>query len=328
MNILVTGATGFVGGHLVERLILEGHNVYALVRSPSKANFFPSSVHMIRGDLATSGSNKWLAQLPDALDTVIHTAGIVHSFNSAEFYRVNSEATRQLIQDLAPREGMRFILVSSLAAIGPTTNEVVLTEESPENPVSVYGKSKLRAEKYLKATPASWSTAIVRPPMVIGPRDPAILDVFKMVKSRKVVVPGKSGFDNRYSFVCVHDLVELINELTKFRGRDEAFFCAYEKTCSFEEIIMTIAKELGIHSLSRYNAPLWALPVAANVLKVLSNLLPINPRLTPDKVNELKSEAWLCSDAKAREWLGFKARYDLKETIKITAKDYLSRGVL
>lgn len=328
MNILITGATGFVGGHLVEKLSREGHNIYALVRTPSKASFFPSRVTIIRGDLATSAPNAWISELPDLLDTVIHTAGIVHSFESAEFYRVNSEATRQLIQDLSSREGLRFILVSSLAASGPTTNNVVLTEESPENPVSVYGKSKLRAEKYLKATPASWSTAIVRPPMVIGPRDPAILDIFKMVKSRKVVVPGKHGFDNRYSFVCVHDLVDLLAELTKFRGRDEVFFSAYEKNCSFEEIIMTIARELDIHSINRFNAPLWALPYAASALKVLSKVLPINPRLTPDKVHELKSEAWLCSEAKAKEWLGFKARYDLKETIKITAEDYVGRGVL
>ncbi len=328
MNILITGATGFVGGHLVEKLAASGHNIFALVRSPAKASFFPDTVNIIRGDLATSAPNAWAASLPDKLDTVIHTAGIVHSFDSAEFYQVNAEATRQLIQDLSLREGLRFILISSLAAIGPTTNDKVLSEDSPENPVSVYGKSKLRAEKYLKATPASWSTAIVRPPMVIGPRDPAILDVFKMVKSRKVVVPGKNGFDNRYSFICVHDLVDMITELTKFRGRDEAFFCAHEKTCSFEEIIMTIARELGIHSISRYNAPLWALPFAANMLKILAKLLPINPRLTPDKVSELRSEAWLCSDAKAREWLGFKARYNLQETIALTAKDYLSRGVL
>jgi len=328
MNIFVTGSTGFVGGHLVEKLCSQGHNVYALVRTPSKASFFPKSVTLIKGELQTSAPNAWLSQLPDVIDTVIHTAGIVHSFQSAQFYNINAEATRQLIQDFSNREGLRFILVSSLAAAGPTTKDKILTETDTENPVSVYGKSKLRAERYLKATPASWITAIVRPPMVIGPRDPAILDIFKMVKGRKVVVPGRDGFSNVYSFICVLDLVELLSELTHFKGRGEVFFSANEKSHTFEEIVMSIADELGVGSISRIKAPLWLLPSAAKALKIVSQILPINPRLTPDKVHELKASAWLCSDKKAREWLGFKARYNLQETIKITAKDYNDRGVL
>lgn len=328
MNILVTGSTGFVGGHLTEKLSELGHQVFALVRNPAKANFFPSNVTMIKGDLSWSKSNPWIKELPDNLDCVIHTAGIVHSFKTSTFYDVNAEATRQLIQDLSLREGLRFILLSSLAASGPSRKGRALTESDEERPVSIYGKSKLRAEKYLKATPATWKTAILRPPMVIGPRDLAVLDIFKMVKKRNVVVPGLKGFDNEYSFICIHDLVDLICELLNFRGRDEVFFSTHHQTCTFDEIIGAIAKSLRVTSIKRLSAPLWILPLAASTLKALSSILPVNARLTPDKVCELREEAWICSDQKAREWLGFKARYNLEQTIDLTAKNYLENNLL
>lgn len=328
MNILVTGATGFVGGHLTEKLIAAGHTVYALVRNPQKAQFLPSEVITIKGELNWKHANAWTKNLPDRLDTVIHTAGIVHSYHAAHFYDVNAEATRQLIQDLSSREGLRFIFVSSLAAAGPGQRGKPRSEGEADNPISIYGKSKLRAEKYLKATPASWKTAIVRPPMVIGPRDPAVLDIFKMVKSRNVVVPGSRGFENEYSFICVHDLVDLLCELLHFRGRDEVFFSTYGEPCTFDEIIITMARELGVHSFKRINIPLWLLPLAAGTLKTIANFLPISARLTPDKVHELRQEAWTCSDQKAREWLSFKARYNLADTIKLTTSAYKESGLL
>lgn len=324
MKIFITGATGFVGSHLADLLHEEGHTVYSLVRNLAKAKEFNVKGTLIKGSLSPLKRHEWIEQLPMDLDAVVHTAGIVHSFNTKDFFSINTESTRQLIEDLAPKySDLKFVMISSLAAAGPS--ESFQTERMRPVPVSEYGRSKLLAEMIVKnETPADWSNVIIRPPMVIGPRDPAVLDVFKMVKNGIVPSVGSKGADKIYSFIGVFDLIETIKlSLEKDIEDTEIFYSAYPDAIKFKELLKVIALELEKKTPFLIPLPLAAVKLAT---KIISLSKPGNIRLTPDKIHEIAPKAWTCSGDKATQNLGQKYQWDLQRIIKTTLLDYQKRG--
>ncbi len=330
MKILVTGATGFVGSHLCDALIEQGHEVFALVRTPAKAAILPSQVHIIKGDISYGSIKKWIEELPLDLNGIIHTAGIVHSFNHREFYEINTEGTAFLIDQFKLHyPTLHFTLISSLAAVGPSSLEKPHTEATELEPVSNYGKSKKFSELMLQEhAPKEWKTTIIRPPMVIGPRDTAVLDVFKMVNSRVVLSTGLKGMQKLYSFVCVFDLVDVItNSLEKQELQNDIFFSAYPQYVTFKEIINQIESSLSKKAFTLL-VPFFIIKILANFFNILSIFFKISIPLTPDKLKELEPRAWHCSGQRSQEVLGVKYNWPLKKTIEVTCSDYRDRGWL
>ncbi len=326
MKILITGATGFVGSHLSDLLHNSGHEVFSLVRTPSKAKEFDVKGTIIRGNLNTTKTHDWVAELPVDLDAVVHAAGIVHSFEDRSFYTINTESTRQLIEDLSFKfPNLKFVLISSLAASGPSKR--YQTEDQVPDPVSVYGKSKLAAERILtNEAPANWQKSIIRPPMVIGPRDPAVLDVFKMVKKGFVPSLGRKGGKKLYSFVAVFDLIESIKLcLEKETEGTEVYFSAFPKAVEFKDLLLAIANKLD--KKAPYIIPLPITPIKI-ATKFLARRKPEGMRLTPDKINEILPKAWTCSADKTTKSLGQVYKWDLDHIIEATIKDYKARGWL
>ncbi len=325
MKILVTGATGFVGSHLVDLLHKDGHEIYSLIRSPAKAAEFEVKGTLIEGSLSSHQENPWVASLPEDLEAVVHTAGIVHASNTDEFYKVNTHCTLQLGSDLMGRyPKLKFILISSLAAAGASEKE--LSESSLEEPLSEYGKSKLAAEQIVKDHfPKEWEKTIIRPPMVIGPRDPAVLDVFKMVKSGFVPGVGLKAGLKAYSFVCVFDLIKTIElALQDSREETQVYFSSYPKPIRFDSLLTSIASHLEKRN------PI-IIPLPTGMIKIVSKLIPkLAPkaRLTEDKLKEIIPKAWLCSSEKSVKELGQSYEWNLERTIEVTLKDYQSRSWL
>ncbi|GAB4014429.1 MAG: NAD(P)-dependent oxidoreductase [Bdellovibrio sp.] len=328
MKIFVTGATGFVGSHLCERLESDGHEVFALVRNPHKLQNLKFEGKIVQGDLNLDSTWTWIDYLPRDLDAVIHTAGIVHSFSEDHFFDVNSKATQKLIKELSKKfNRIKFTLISSLAASGPTEPGQLKKEEDLPLPTSLYGKSKLEAEAHLiDLAPLGWKNIIIRPPMVIGPRDPAMLDFFKMVQSRFVILPGLDGSKKQYSFICVFDLVEAIAQATLNSSiENEVFFVSYPQVITGSDLVQEIEKALRKKSLL-LNLPFPLISSAAKFLKILNHSFGLDARLTPDKLNELKPQAWVCSGEKCQKILGIEYKWDFQKTIHTTARDYIERG--
>ena len=198
--ILVTGGTGFIGTHLLEKLVSQGKAVRALVRRASVPRVLPAGVETVYGDLASG------AGLTDALhgvDTVIHLAGVTKALRAEDYYSGNVRATEQLAHAIAGRD-VRLVHVSSLAAIGPSTAGIPVGEDAEPHPLTHYGKSKLEAERVVRDLLPD--AVIVRPPVVYGPRD---TDVFQLLKSiSRGLVLEIAGGERWFSAIYVKDLVE------------------------------------------------------------------------------------------------------------------------
>lgn len=326
MKILVTGATGFVGTHLTLRLLSEGHTVYALARTPSKITTAHENLILIKGDL-NHPVLSWLNELPTDLDCCIHTAGIVHSYTPEEFIQVNAYGTKYLVESLKAiyPDKFKFILISSLAAAGPSNLGEKKDESQIDFPVSLYGRSKKEAENFLKEmTPKTWLSSIVRPPMVIGPGDVAVLDIFKMVKSRLIILPGLNSKIKEYSFVCVTDLVETITKLAQSE-QTLMLYSSYPKTITFKDLIEEIKKQMKIRWIIYLPIPLFIVRILSYLLYLFYQLKKHNTRLTPDKIYELEAMAWTCDSTKSQASLSQTYRYDLNRTVSATLKDYKDR---
>lgn len=327
MKVFVTGASGFVGGHLCEQLIKDAHEVFGLIRNPKDKNY---SFQVIQGDLSKESIEDFISKLPEDLDAVIHTAGIVHSFNKNIFDQVNFQGTVDLEQALKKRyDKLHFVFISSLAAVGPSVKDNPHTEETPLSPPSLYGKSKKKAEEYLKKElPKDWKLTLIRPPMVIGPKDPAVLDVFKMVKSRMILSTGFSGMDKEYSFVCVYDLVNLIiRALNPSEQRIRTYFPSYPKVVTFREIIEAIKAEMKIGTIT-LPIPMLIVTGLAHSVGFMRKVIPIEFRLTPDKIHELGPQYWCVSSERSIKELNMNYEWNLQRTIQITYQDYKERSWL
>ncbi len=188
-SVAITGATGFVGRQLIERLRRDHSESSRPVRALSRQGEIDGTT-TITGDLADQAA---LAALVDGAELVVHLAGLVKSADSAAFARVNVEGTERLARAMAPGSG-RLLLVSSLAARHPE--------------VSVYAASKRRAESVAREILGAERVTILRPPAVYGPGDRATLLIFKQLARGLLVAPGPRGA--RFSLIHVHDLVDLI----------------------------------------------------------------------------------------------------------------------
>jgi nucleoside-diphosphate-sugar epimerase len=326
MKILVTGANGFVGTHLCLKLLSQGHSVYGLVRTPSKMHLTNDHFFLVPGDLNQTELS-WITQLPNDLDACIHAAGLVHSYNNEDFFKANTIGTKNLIENLKLRfqKKFKFILLSSLAASGPADLGKIKDETDMDFPVSAYGRSKKRAEEILThSAPKEWTSSIIRPPMIIGPGDVAVLDIFKMVKEGFIILPGMNSKKKEYSFVCIFDLIETISKLIE-SDISLLVYSAHESIISFQQLIEEIQKQLKKKWIIYIPIPIWIVRIFAFFLSLIHRYFLHNLRLTPDKINELKAMAWTCSPTRSQTLLKQTYQYDLNQTIAVTLSDYQKR---
>ncbi|MBF0359695.1 MAG: NAD(P)-dependent oxidoreductase [Oligoflexia bacterium] len=353
MKILVTGSTGFIGSHICEQLASEGHQVLALVRKQKKWENLSTScscsakkfkfITPIFDSIDPEGSWAWIDRLPADLDVVVHTAGVVHSHRPSEFYRTNLTATSILVEKLkrkyAFNHKLKFIFLSSLSA-APTIKSM---------PVGHYGRSKLLAEEFLiKNAPSNWNVEIIRPPIVIGPRDPQLLHIFKIVKKGYYFVVGPNGEMNQYSFICVYDLVKyVINQFTQKSSSSSSsksstspspikiniHHPAYPSTITYKEFHLEMAREQGVSSLKKITIPRFLLKPVAYTISALTYICPPLSKvpLTADKSKELLEHTWLVpsdSDSDNDNYSNNNFKWNLNSSVKVTIEDYNQRGLL
>lgn len=337
MKVLVTGASGFVGSHICELLDSLKYEVYALVRDPKKMEDVEFKGKVIQGDLNASSYHDFMSQLPSDLDAIIHTAGLVHSFDEDLFYQANTEPSVRLLKsarNFKPRNGkhLKFIFISSLAAMGPSKRGKPLTEKSWPKPVSHYGKSKLRAEQEMHMLIDKYHHAdlvILRPPMIIGPRDTGVLEIFKMVKKGVLLNTGVEAKKKEYSFISVFDFARLAERALKLKTPGyKVYLTAHPRIITLEELVNETKSILERNKVMHLQLPFFMLKTAAQFLSALNKLRPVNARLTPDKLKEIAPSSWTCTSEKLEKDFQYRFEDSLRSILEQTILDYQKRGWL
>ncbi|QRK13402.1 NAD-dependent epimerase/dehydratase family protein [Archangium violaceum] len=325
MNILVTGANGFLGSWLVRALSSRGLKVACLLRPGSDfSGLVGREYETVEGDVTDASG---LARAVEGRDVVFHLAGIRRAATREDFMRVNAEGTRLLCEALvATGARPRLVLAGSLGASGPSTPGRPKVEEDPFQPVEWYGESKAEAERIALSFADRLPVTVVRPPRIVGPGDHENLLLFKLVARGLRLELG--GGPRPLTLVDVEDVVDL---LLRVAERDEAlgqaFFVGTPRPLSLEEFQDIAAGALGVQPRTVRVAPsvLTTLAtVADGVTRLTGRRLPLNRKFA----RQLLAPAWTCSSAKAERILGFRATRDVTDSIRRSAHWYKQRGWL
>ncbi len=322
MRFLVTGATGFIGGHLCERLVGDGHTVVALVRTPEKASRLQDlGVTLLHGDLSLFADPA--CSLPE-VDVVVHLAGVVTAPTESHYEAINFDAVVDLMgcirrQSWTPR---RLLFASSLAAAGPSPAGRPWTEEDAPIPIEPYGEAKARAEAALAR--AHYPVTSFRPPVVFGPGDPAFLTLFKAA-SRGLGL-RVTGTPQRLSWVGVDDLVSAIVAMAgDERPGHFTYFTTSEDVIDVHRLWDAIAASVG-REIFVVPVPGAALSVAAAISTWVSRLLGFANQLDGKKVTQMRAPSFVCTSAALTGDLGWTARVPFEEAIQRTADGYRAAG--
>ena len=299
--ILVTGGTGFIGSHLLDKLSALRQPARCLLRRQPRPRRLPAGIQAAYGDLA---SGEGVEDAVRGADTVIHLAGVTKALAARDYYTGNVLATQTLLRALAGRP-VRLVHVSSLAAIGPSRDGTPVDEDATPHPLSHYGKSKLEAERTVRALAPD--AVIVRPAVVYGPRD---TDVFQLLRSiSKGWVFEIAGGERWFSAIYAADLVEGL--LAATRGAPgRTCFLAHPQPVSWSELSAAAARIMVRRPRVVLVPPLLAYAVGLGA-ELWSHLTRQPGIISRDKVAEARCRWWTCDTRRAAAELGFEARTPL-----------------
>ena len=321
-RVLITGASGFVGYHLIEEALKNNLEVYAAIRKSSNIDHLKHlDIKYIYPDFDD------LALLKDSLKAggysyIIHAAGVTRAKSAKEYDRVNAGYTHNLaLAALENRDTLKkFVLISSLAAVGPLNNlKGIINCDTPANPVTSYGRSKLLAEEKLKKF-SSLNYTILRPTGVYGPRDRDIFIFFKQLN--KGIEPYIGKIEQKLSFIYVKDLaraaIKALNAGNKktYNLSDGNFYDRYE--------LGHLTREFLNLRTVKFHLPVNFVKLIAIIAEKYSSLNNKAAVLNIEKLKELMAVNWSCDIEQAKAELGFYPEYNLKAGVAETLKWYKS----
>ncbi len=315
---VVTGANGFVGSHLCELLKQEGYQVRCIIRSSSNTKWLDhQDLDLHRVGLTDVDA---VASVLQGADYLFHLAGTTKSIDEKGFFDGNVETTRIVLEAALKAELKNIVVSSSLAASAPAKNLEPVTEETPSQPFSIYGRSKVAQEQLCKSYDDRLPVTIVRPPIIYGPRDTEVLLFFKMVNSSWVTQVGKA--QKYLSAVYISDLVRGLKEAAESeKAVGETFFIGSEEHYSWRQFSEAIAFKLN-KKVRYITIPLFVLKIVAFLSEMLDRLRNRPATLNREKAKEMAQEAWICSPAKAGKFFNYRQETSLEEGISSTIDWY------
>ncbi len=324
--MLVTGASGFIGGRLLKIAAEAGWNVVAMVRRQGLSAESAALVREVR--MADLRDDPSLRSAVAGITCVVHLAGLTRAKTEAEFHDFNAAGTRRLVDAITcTTSGVvpRLIHVSSLSAGGPSAGRTPVDEGLEPAPVSPYGRSKLAGENEVKRAAAALRWTIIRPPIVYGPGERDVLDLFR--RSRSGLVPVV-GFQERwYSIVHVDDLCRaILAAAASDRAVGRTYYIANQTPLSGAELAERIIRATGGRARP-IRIPDWVAGLVALAGSAAKPFRRTSPLVTLDKYPEIV-RSWVCSPARASAELGFEPQIPIDDGLRTTADWYRAAGWL
>ena len=324
MRVLVTGATGFTGGHLARTLAAKGDTVKALVRSPAPA-LAEAGIETVPGDLRDAAS---LQEAARGVEVVYHVAAIYRQagLRDQEYRAVNAAAVRTVIE-AAATAGVRRVVHCSTVGVHGDISHPPAAEDAPLKPGDIYQVTKLEGERIAReaAEDTEMEVVIVRPTGIYGPGDRRLLKLFRGVARGRFPILGNGNI--YYHLTYIDDLVEgfrLCASVPVAAGR--TYILAGAEVTTLNELVAIVAEEAhvkppGVH------LPVWPVWMAGALCEAVCVPLGIEPPLYRRRVDFFtKSRAFDISRARAE--LGYAPKVGLHEGVARTLAWYRSNGWL
>lgn len=326
-NILITGASGFIGSFMVETAINRGYKVWAGIRKDSSKEFLPQD-GIFFVELDYLNIEKLANQLQN-IDYIIHCAGITKSKKSEDFDRVNFQYAVNLCEAIKLTEGRlkKFVQISSLSVmdIGDESNISSFSSTDTPKPNTHYGRSKLKFEQYLQSQ-QKVPYIILRPTGVYGPRE---TDYLMMLKSIKKGINIKAGFTpQQLTFIYIQDLVDVAFSALESQIENETYLVSDGNTYTDEEYTAIIKELLPKRRTINIRIPLCLLKAVSYISWGFSFLRRKPSTLNPDKYKIMKQRNWKCNIDKTISDLGFEPKYNLHQGLKASISWYRANGWL
>ncbi|GGB89290.1 NAD-dependent epimerase/dehydratase family protein [Dyadobacter sediminis] len=325
-KVFITGASGFIGFHLVETALKAGMEVHAAVRPSSDLTFLKKlktdSLVFANTDFSSQESLKHTLE-KSGCEYIIHAAGVTKAKSAAAYNLVNANYTLHLAQ-AALATGIplkRFVFLSSLAAIGPLAYaaEQPITENTLPVPVTDYGRSKLLAENYLSDV-ENLPLTIIRPTAVYGPGEKDLFVLFKTLNKGLDAYIGNGP--QRLSFVYVKDLVAATMAALKESSKEVSVYNISDGHAYDRYALADKFREISGKTSLRTHLPMTLVKMVAGLLDAVYAFSAATPVLNKEKLKELTAPNWICSIDAARNHLRYRPQYNLQQGLTETLMWY------
>ena len=315
-RVLVTGATGFVGGHVIKTFVEAGYKARCGVRAASDARHLADlPVERVPLDLNRPED---LSRAARNVDVVVHAAGITRAGRAADYHAVNAVGTRDLAAAAVEAGVRRFVLVSSLAARGPDS----LSADGEDRPASAYGRSKLEAEAYLRGLGGEMEAIALRPAAVYGPRDRDLLPLFRMARAGWVAIPGgKTPLQPVYA----EDVARAALAAARAPVGFGPFPVAEGGRYAWRGVAESLGEALG-RPVRTVPLPTSLFSFAGGAAEGVAGLFGKAPPFDRRRAEDLAVHSWTCDVSGTEEALGWRAEVPLLEGLERAVRWYRRAG--
>lgn len=320
-RILITGASGFIGGFLAEEGLDRGWEVTAAVRPTSDKKWLQDErIRFLELDFRSEAGLRDTLMSVGRFDFIIHNAGSTKEPNREGYFASNFENTKRFADALLNNNQApdKFLYVSSLAAIGPAKYDQKLVPGQAPNPVTFYGESKLASEQYL-ASLSDFPWTAVQPTAVFGPREKGIFLAIKLAAQGWAFIIGTKP--QQLSFIYVKDLVSLMYAALERGHSGKRYLVTDGKSYSNTELGKAV-ESVTNRATTQVKIPLTVVRAVAGISELAGKWRGEVPPLNREKLPELTAESWLCDMSETFGDLQFQPRYDLYSGMEETVKWY------
>jgi len=320
MKYFITGATGFVGSWVAEKLAKRGERVICLVRKTSNLRWIKHLA--VKYHYASLLDFDSLKDGIEGADYILHCGGVTKALKPEGYYRGNVQTTENLLKavmEVNPNI-KKFVHISSQAAVGPSESITPIDETHACNPLTDYGRSKLETEQMVHQFFDKLPITVLRPTTVYGPHDADVLAAFRNVKYGINLKIGKN--EQYVSLIHVHDLADGIIHTAKHEGGiGETYFICNDQIYTWSEVIKIMKKLIGKKAMN-LSVPYSVAYVVASFIELTARIRRKPTILDRQKMKEIREQYWTASNQKLKTQLGFSPILSVEEGLEITYNWY------